>query len=349
MRMKNVINLIDVNAWVADKDNLLDLERAFRRQGSVFCGGSVSKESMFRYLMFKQYSATYRFPYEMQFDDIHFIYCYLFDFNFACMLHFHIGSAYRTFVFPTHDQINHVVCPFKSVRCNTTSGNLQCGLLPATDLAAAMATIHYQSNGDLVLSARRSYQGAMDWSQFNWHRLYQLRHSELIVPHAYWNHIETVAWISDEISASYDYCRGSLSLYRIHHTGHGQSDFQPSCTPVRDRNAELGADGMYMWLLTKHLFLSPDVAGDAASLLHEDSNFFRARIDLEHESRFSRTTSINGAEDLLTTGTISLNGVTYTMTRRLNLRSMYNSFKEEFDFHRPHLKHLQSYFLDDVS
>lgn len=345
--VKRLINQHDLHQWHEDKDGLLECERSYRK-GKTDGHWNRAQEQMFRFLMFKQYSADHRFPFSLDFTNLHFVWSYLFDFNFACMIHMHIGSSYRMFKCPIHDAADHCQAdPYLSVRCNTMDDIFVKSTFPVLDIGDTDRAIRFRTCGDVVPMQGFPNANLMDWTHFNWHKLYASRHSELIVPYAYWNYVENLAWLSDEIYLAYDGCT-QLHLWNIHCVS--PSTWVAQSCPVRSTNINHTTDAMYLALISKHVLIDAAIVNEEEDtindiglmLLHEDSEHFKARQVFEHRAR--NTVWMDPLP-----GHMELNGVQYQFEKNFNLRQLYLRFKDEFDEFRPHLTHLKSYFLDDIS
>lgn len=344
--VKRLLTHHDLRQWHEDKDALLECEESYRA-GHTDGKWNRAQEQMFRFLMFKQYSASHRFPFSLDFTNLHFVWSYLLDFNFACMIHMHIGSSYRMFKCPIHDPEDHCQAdPYLSVRCNTMDNIFVNSTFPVLDIGDMDRPIRFRTCGDVV-PVQAMPATLMDWTHFNWHKLYASRHSELIVPHAYWNYVENLAWLSDEIHLGYDGCT-SLHLWNIHSVS--PSSWVAQSCPVRSTNINHTTDAMYLSLLSKHVLIDAAIVNEEEDtvndiglmLLHEDSEHYKARQVFEHRAR--HTVWMDPLP-----GHMELNGVQYQFEKNFNLRLLYLRFKEEFDEFRPHLTHLKSYFLDDIS
>ena len=327
--LKEAIHTHDIADWDKDKDDLIAAEVDYRnyaeRNGlpTKFEKLTPFSQMMVKFLFHRHYCGSPRLATELNVDDVHFVYAYVFDFNFACMAHYYIGSAYRSIPCQLRD-------PHLDLRCNTTISLFHPTIWPVYDLGGSTRYLARRSTGDLMTLLNvdmHSLPGA-DWVCVNWHHMFACRHSELIVPNGYWRHIRDLCILSGDV----DGCNIE------HIRSYGRDSTMSNDSHVRSRYPQHGLNNIYLGLLQKVVMF--ERLADNVILLHESPDWYKTRREREKAvSRFQQTIQI---------GSVVVNNVVYRLGREVNLREMYNAFQTEFDLYRPHLTHVKSWFLDDV-
>ena len=328
--LKDAIHTHDVADWDKDKDALITAEVDYRnfteRNGlpTKFERLSRFSQMMIRFLFHRHYCGSPKLATNLDVDDIHFVYAYVFDFNFACMSHYYIGSAYRDIPFQLRD-------PHLEMRCNSSISLFHPTIWPLYDLEGTTRYISKRSCGDIMtlLNLDSLSAGATaDWVCVNWHHMFASRHSELIVPNGYWRHLRDLCVLSGDV----DDCNLE------HIRSYGRDVTMSNDSHVRSRYPQHGLQNVYLGLL--HKFVMFERLADNVILLQESPDWYKARREREQAvSRFSQTP---------THGSVSINQVVYRLGQEINMRQMYEAFQAEFELYRPHLTHVRSWFLDDV-
>lgn len=290
------------------------------------------------YLMYRQYGAFKDFPSDSleYFKEFHVLMCFMFDLNFACMFHLHVGSAYRigpSYITVHADEKVSKDEFIRALRCNSCMVSYPFHV--AHDHVVKFDGVAF--TGDMgfgyVNKERNGYCK-------NWHRLYQDRTKNVIVPETYWQYLSELMWVKDRRR----YSPGVLSdCFPAGGLGHFME--VPLCVETStvtyvlyfETAARSGLD------VEKELFLLDDMAGDTyvnVITLQESDTLRKYRMDRIKKREHMNAQEAEGADMVLfgwvdRSDDISTHGDAFAHEYRYEALDVYKAFKREFNRYYP--------------